>query len=132
MNPNQSTNPPPRPLRILLVEDNPDGRETLQRLLTLLGHEVTAAADGETGLRMGLDTRPDAAIIDINLPRMDGCEVAEGLRRRLGEAVRLIAYTAYNEAQGDRRCAAFNHWIKKPAELKGLISSLNRQGAGRF
>ncbi len=114
------------PLRILLVEDNPDGRETLQQLLTILGHDVTAVGDGEEGLSLGIETRPDVAIIDIDLPKMDGCQVAEGLRQTLGEAVRLIAYTAYKKEEMGRPCAAFNDWVMKPAELTGLLSRLER------
>ncbi len=60
------------PRRILLVEDNHDGRVSLQNLLSLHGHAVTAAADGEEGLRMGLETRPDVAILDIKMPKMGG------------------------------------------------------------
>ena len=118
------------PLRILLVEDNDDGRQSLQQLLTLLGYEVIAAADGEEGLSVGIETRHDVAIIDISLPKMDGCQVAEGLRQKLGEAVRLIAYTAYNEAEGGRRSAVFNAWVMKPAEIMGLLSCLDRKGTG--
>ena len=116
------------PLRILLVEDNAEGRESLQKLLILLGHEVMAVADGEGGLSLGLETRPDVAIIDIGLPQMDGRQVAEGLRRTLGAEVRLIAYTAYEEGEGGRRCAVFNDWVMKPAELMGLLSCLDRKG----
>jgi two-component system, sensor histidine kinase len=131
MQPTQPDSPPRAPLRILLVEDNPDGRETLQQLLSLLGHEVIAAGDGEEGLSLGIEKRPDVAIIDISLPKMDGREVAEGLRRILGEAVRLIAYTAYNEAEGGRRSAVFNDWVMKPAELMGLLSCLDRKVNGK-
>jgi DNA-binding response OmpR family regulator len=117
--------------RILLVEDNPDGRESLRQLLILHGHEVTAAADGEEGLRMGLDTRPEVAVIDINLPKMDGCQVAEGLRRGLGDAVTLIAYTACREREAGRGRDAFNDWVIKPVEVSELLSCLKAKGMGR-
>jgi two-component system, sensor histidine kinase len=119
------------PRRILLVEDNPDGRASLLDLLTLLGHSVTAAADGEAGLRMGLETRPEVAIIDINLPKMDGCQVAEHLRWALGDAVTLIAYTACNEREAGRRRDAFNDWVIKPVEVSELLSCLKAKGMGR-
>jgi CheY-like chemotaxis protein len=119
------------PRRILLVEDNPDGRESLRQLLILHGHEVTAAADGEEGLRMGLETRPEVAVIDINLPKMDGCQVAEGLRLGLGDAVTLIAYTACREREAGRGRDAFNDWVIKPVEVSALLSCLGRQGTDR-
>ncbi len=130
MEPNrQAANPPRTPLRILLVEDNPDGRQSLQQLLTLLGHEVIAAADGEEGLSAGVESRPDVAIIDINLPKMDGRQVAEGLRRALGDEVRLIAHTAQDEGYGGRRVAVFDDWVTKPAEILTLLSCLHRKDA---
>jgi CheY-like chemotaxis protein len=126
----QPARPVCAPLRVLLVEDNPDGRESLRQLLALLGHEVTTAADGEEGVNMGLETRPDVAIIDINLPKIGGRQVAERLRETLGEAVRLIAYTAYNEGDGGRRSAVFNDWVTKPA-LPKLLSCLERKKTSR-
>jgi two-component system, sensor histidine kinase len=125
------SHPAPPPLRVLLVEDNPDGRESLQLLLTLLGYKVTAAADGEEGLSVGVNMRPDVAIIDINLPDMDGRQVAQRLRQKLGEAVRLIAYTAYREGEGGRRIAVFDEWVTKPDELPVLLSCLeHKKGVG--
>jgi DNA-binding response OmpR family regulator len=123
----QPARPVCAPLRVLLVEDHPDGRESLRQLLTLLGYEVTTAADGEEGVTMGLETRPDVAIIDINLPKMGGRQVAERLRRTLGEAVALIAYTACDEGKVDRRGigTAFNDWVIKPGELPELLSRLD-------
>ena len=57
---------------ILVIEDNPDGRESLRLLLSLLGHKVDVAADGIEGVRKALAIRPDVALIDIGLPRLDG------------------------------------------------------------
>ena len=120
-------------LRILLVEDNPDGRESLRQLLTILGYEVTTAADGEDGVNMGLETRPDVVIIDINLPMMGGRQVAEQLRRTLGEAVTLIAYTACDEGNADPRGdgSAFNDWVTKPGELPELLAILESRRTRR-
>jgi CheY-like chemotaxis protein len=73
---------------------------------------------------VGMKMRPDVAIIDINLPKMDGRQVAEGLRHSLGEDVRLIAYTAYDESYAGRRGAAFNNWVTKPAGLPKLLPGL--------
>src|SRR6266478_5890377 len=73
--------------RILIVEDNADGRESLRLLLELLGHQVVAAEDGLQGLKMALAERPDVALIDIGLPGLDGYEVARRIRRVLGDEI---------------------------------------------
>src|SRR4051812_47189478 len=62
--------------RILVVEDNPDGREVLRTLLELLGHEVQTASDGVEGVAKALAFQPQMALIDIGLPRLDGYQVA--------------------------------------------------------
>ena len=60
--------------RILMVEDNADNRIIYGMLLTHLGHEVFEATDGETGVRMACELRPDVVLMDISLPRMSGWE----------------------------------------------------------
>src|SRR4051794_28769254 len=80
------------PRRVLIVEDYPDGREALRLLLTVLGHEVAVAADGIEGVRLAREVCPDAALVDIGLPGLDGYEVARQIRSHLGDAVLLIAY----------------------------------------
>ena len=64
-----------RPLRLVLVEDNPDIRETMSELLMVCGHDVTLAEDGAAGLELILKMRPDVALVDIGMPKMDGYQV---------------------------------------------------------
>jgi CheY-like chemotaxis protein len=118
--------------RVLIVEDNPDGRETLRRLLTLWGYEVEAAADGLEGLQRGLASAPAAAIIDINMPRLNGLAVARGLREALGPDVVLIAYTAYGDADTARRTAeaGFDTCLTKPSGLATLEQWLKARMGG--
>jgi len=113
----------------LLIEDNPDGRESLRMLLTLLGHQVDAAADGVEGLRKALETQPEIAIIDIGLPRMNGLQVARRIRAALGRDIVLIACTAYDRADiGDRVIeAGFDAHLVKPIELSELDPWLDGQ-----
>ena len=68
-------------IRVLLVEDNPDSRDMLQTILTLDGFQVEVAEDGQQGLDAILAQRPDVALIDIGLPKLDGYEVARRVRR---------------------------------------------------
>jgi signal transduction histidine kinase/DNA-binding response OmpR family regulator len=117
-------------LRILVIEDNPDIRETLKELLEICGHEVTLAADGRLGIAAadnGVDH--DVALIDIGLPGADGYEVARelaGLRQRLGHPRRLIAMTGYGQADDRRRAleAGFDAHLVKPVDPDTLTRLL--------
>src|SRR5438270_6448365 len=83
--------------KVLLVEDHRDGREMLQTLLSLLGYDVEAAADGLEGLRKALAWRPTVAVLDIGLPGLDGYELARRLRVAFHDHIFLIALTGYNQ-----------------------------------
>lgn len=66
--------------RILLIEDNPKNRYLVTFLLKSAGHEVVEALDGESGLQLARETRPDLILLDIQLPRKDGMAVLNDLR----------------------------------------------------
>jgi CheY-like chemotaxis protein len=112
---------------ILIVEDNPDGRETLQVLLGLMGHRPEAAADGAEGVALGLAIHPEVALIDIGLPRLDGYQVAQRLRAAFGEDILLVACTAYGGAADRQRAwdAGFDGYLVKPLDLDELARWLN-------
>lgn len=84
--------------RIVVVEDIEDARKMLVALLEADGYEVTSAADGEAGLQLIVGQRPDLAIVDIGLPKLDGYEVARRVRQEIpaGE-IRLVALTGYGQ-----------------------------------
>jgi two-component system, sensor histidine kinase len=108
--------------RVLVVEDNPDARESLRLLLGCWGHQVEVAADGASGVQKALDWRPDVAIVDIGLPRLDGYEVARRVRAGLSVKVRLIALTAYGSPEDHAWVLAsgFDHHLVKPADTEEL------------
>jgi CheY-like chemotaxis protein len=113
--------------RVLLVEDNPDGRETLRMLLRLWGHDVEVAKDGLGGVQKALDLKPDLAIVDIGLPFLDGYEVARRLRAAFGDKIFLIALTGYSRPQDQERAylAGFDVHMAKPADLDQLSRLLS-------
>lgn len=122
------TNVPPEVLRILVIEDNVDAAQSLADLLSLLGHQVRVAFDGERGVQAARDERPDVVISDIGLPgAIDGYGVAARLRA-LPECagVRLIALSGYVDAQSRERArqAGFDAHIAKPADLSALEAAL--------
>jgi signal transduction histidine kinase/ActR/RegA family two-component response regulator len=123
----------PRPagpgLRLVVVDDNVDVRESLAELLVLGGHLVEEAADGPQGLTRIISTRPDAALIDIGLPGFDGYELARRARRTLGNSLLLIAMTGYGQAEDNRRAfeAGFDSHITKPVSIEDVEAALRRR-----
>ena len=110
--------------RVLIVEDNDDSRVTLEKLLRLYGCEVMTAADGQSGLDGISRLRPDVAVVDIGLPRLDGYEVARRVRsERWGSRIKLIALTGYGRAE-DRVAvmqAGFDAHLVKPVNPTELV-----------
>jgi len=113
--------PAPARKRVLVVDDNVDAAQALAAYLRLAGHRVESALDGEAALRIAEVLRPDVAFIDLNMPRMDGAEVARRLRLTpWGRNARLVALTGMGQP-GDvtrTREAGFDEHLTKPAELK--------------
>jgi two-component system CheB/CheR fusion protein len=132
---NQATEPP-RPdgkLRIVLIEDNEDIRDTLEDLLRLEGHEVMAECEGIRGAATIVETAPDVAIVDVGLPGMDGYAVAKVVRAARGAAVRLIALTGYGRREDRMEAAAagFDRHLVKPIDHDMLMRVLAEIAAAR-
>jgi signal transduction histidine kinase len=107
--------------RVLVVDDNVDAAQTLAAYLRLDGHRVESALDGEAALRVAELLHPDVAFIDLNMPRMDGAEVARRLRLTpWGRNARLIALTGMGQQSDIARTreAGFDEHITKPADLQ--------------
>ena len=116
------------PLRIVVVEDNPDILETVRIVLIEWGHSVITAADGVSGLETILSTRPDVALIDIGLPRMNGYDIARAIRSQIADrGIRLIALTGYGQTTDRSRAseAGFDLHLLKPVAPDLLKSALS-------
>ncbi|MEW6268394.1 MAG: alpha/beta fold hydrolase [Thermodesulfobacteriota bacterium] len=116
--------------RILVVDDNVDAAESMALLLGLCGHVVRTAHDGPSGIQIAREFAPDAVLLDIGLPGMNGYEVAYEMRRepRLRGTI-LIALTGYGTSEDRARAlqAGFDHHLTKPVDpetLDSLIRSL--------
>jgi signal transduction histidine kinase/CheY-like chemotaxis protein len=124
-------------LRVVLVEDNADIRETLKDLLESRGYELHVAEDGNAGLAAILTHRPQVAFVDIGLPGLDGYTVARKVRASLQNTVRLVAMTGYGQPEDRQRAheAGFDEHVTKPLTLPVLEEVLLRasvpSGAGR-
>jgi PAS domain S-box-containing protein len=113
--------------RVLVVEDNPDARETLALLLESWGHHVEQASDGESALARAVAVALDVAVIDVGLPGMDGYAVAKRLRDTPPCAhVRLVALTGYSRPEDRRRAseAGFDAYLVKPVDPAQLARAL--------
>ena len=121
--------PAPRRRKVLVVEDNPDIRESLRLVLGLWGHQVVMAESGNEGLALALEEKPDVALIDIGLPGMSGYDVASQIRARAGaRGMRLVAMTGYGQPADRERAAAagFDHHLLKPVDAEVLNEVLSR------
>ena len=124
--------PAPAPLEagkpsVLLIEDNEDGREMMATMLAAFGYPVYQAADGLQGVSQAHACRPDAALVDIGLPGIDGYEVARRLRADAAtRAIRLIAVTGYGLPDDQRRVmeAGFDQHLVKPVQIERLLEAL--------
>ena len=114
---------------ILLIEDNPDARETLRLLLELDGHRVAAADTGENGIKLALERPFSVALIDIGLPDVDGYHVAQRIRASPGgDRIILVAFTGYGRPEGIRRAreAGFDAHLVKPVDPDALTKTLSQ------
>jgi CheY-like chemotaxis protein len=112
--------------RVLVVEDQPDCRHSLRVLLEIWGYAVDEAATGQEGLRKTLAWKPQAAVVDIGLPGLDGYEVARRVKQAPDNHTLLIALTAYGQPEDRQRAlqAGFAYHLTKPAdphELQRLL-----------
>lgn len=103
--------------KILVAEDNPSNRELFRELLESWGYEVIEAVDGEAALKAASEGDPDAVLLDIQMPLLDGYEVLRRLRQDPKLAhLRVMALTAF-AMRGDREKAlafGFNAYHSKP------------------
>jgi two-component system CheB/CheR fusion protein len=132
LTPEQLSPPPPPPkmakrtgpsLRVLVADDNVDMATSLAILLKKSGHDAQTAHDGPTALEAALDYRPDVALLDIGLPKLDGFEVAKRMRQQpFLQRVVLVAMTGYGKDSDRQRSqeAGFDHYLVKPTKFKNV------------
>jgi CheY-like chemotaxis protein len=116
--------------RVLVADDNEDAAETTADVLRLGGYEVTVVYDGKQAVELARVFQPDVAILDINMPVMDGYEAAAEIRREHTSPRRLllVALTGRSDQSDVERShqAGFDRHLNKPApatDLAVLIES---------
>jgi len=111
-----------RGARILVADDNRDAADSLQKLLSLSGHDVRVAYDGVEAMRVAGEFSPRVAILDIGMPGVNGYDVARALRGARGDDVALVALTGWGQEHDRARAleAGFDHHLTKPADARVL------------
>ena len=114
---------------ILIVDDYPDALDIWALYLRSLGYRVSTASDGEAALAQAERLLPDLIVLDLELPRLSGIDVAKRLRaNRDTQLIPLIAATGYSHrTQLDRaRDAGFDHIVIKPCDPDALVEEIER------
>lgn len=109
---------------ILIVEDNPANLKLAAMLLEKSGHAVLRAEDGETGVRLAREAKPDLMLIDIQMPGIDGLEATRQLRADPATArMKIVALTALAMKGDEERilAAGCNGYIAKPYRYQEFL-----------
>jgi CheY-like chemotaxis protein len=112
--------------RVLVVEDDPAGRDAIQLSLESDGHEVMLAEDGEAALALAAQSPPDLILLDMRLPVMDGWAFARAYAEQAGPRAPIVVVTASADAgraAAEVKAAAF---LAKPFDLQDLLDTVAR------
>ena len=112
---------------ILIVEDNSKHLKLFRDILTLRGHEILEAGDGEEGLAMARLHRPDVILVDIQIPHLNGLELARILKEKSDtRSIPLVAVTA-RAMKGDQEYfleQGFTGYISKPVDPRAFAEQV--------
>lgn len=125
--PEAESTPASSSLRILIVDDNRDGAESLAMMLRILGNETRVAYNGEDGVQLAEAYQPDVILFDIGLPKMNGYEACRVIRQQSwGQRPMVIAVTGWGQAEDRQRSknAGFDHHLVKPVDARVLLQLL--------
>jgi len=117
--------------KILVVDDNRDGANTMAMMLRLLGNEVTTAHDGLEAVAAAEAFRPDVILMDIGLPRMNGLDATRQIRsHQWGQGIAIVALTGWgqeNDREQSRQAGCKGHLVKpvEVATLRSLLEDLS-------
>ena len=112
-------------LRVLIADDDRDTVMTLGILLRSEGYDVRLAQDGKQAMSAALETRPDVALLDLEMPGYSGLQVAQELQRHYsGECPLLVAVTARTQYRQQAEISGFHHFVPKPYDPRALLALL--------
>ena len=119
----------PRPLRVLLAEDNPVNQRLMLKLLEKYGHSVAVTCNGREALAAWAAAAFDVVLMDVQMPEMTGFEATEAIRRAergTGRHTPIVAMTAHAMTGDRERCFAsgMDSYVAKPVRAQDLLDSL--------
>ena len=121
--------------RILVVDDNQDSARTLSMMLKLMGHDTATAFDGMEAIDVATEYKPDAVLLDIGLPKLNGYDVCRRLRQETaGRQMLIIALTGWGQDEDRSRSseAGFDHHLVKPVDVAVLEKLLANRHSSSF
>lgn len=113
--------------RILIIEDNPQNARMAKKLLEHAGHQVITADDGEGGMMKVMELQPDAVLIDLGLPDIDGQTLVAMLRQQPDlSQMSIIAFTAWPEGSAHEMARAYgcDGIITKPIDTRAFAGQV--------
>jgi len=113
--------------KVLIVDDEPDNIELLQRRLTRKGYETLGAASGEAGLKLAAAELPNLILMDIKMPGLDGLEATKRLKAEPSTAhIPVIALTAHARPEDRQNAldAGADEYESKPIDLPALLGKM--------
>ena len=113
-------------MRILVVDDNRDILELIQRVLLTYGYEVVIARDGLEALQQESHAQPDLVILDVNLPTLAGLEVGRRIKARSDVPILLLTVRAERADIERSRDAGADDHLPKPFDIAEFLSHINR------
>jgi CheY-like chemotaxis protein len=111
-------------MRVLVVDDNRDILELVQRVLRAEGHDVVIARDGLEALQQESATQPDFVVLDVNLPVMNGWEVCRRIKERRSVPVMLLTVRAERADIEESRAAGADHHLLKPFDIADFLEHI--------
>lgn len=118
------------PFRVVYAEDDEQTRAGLAQLLVQHGLAVHECSNGDEAAQLCSVFRPDAVLLDLSMPDVDGCEAARRIRKERGQATRLIALTGRGEESlRDAARAGFDEFLRKPISVTTLLGALRAPAA---
>jgi len=117
---------PLKKLSILYVEDNLETQRLIKQILELSANEVFVASDGEEGLALYQEKKPDIVLSDICMPKMDGLEMSREIKKIDSEQT-IALFTAFNDADYLKQASELKigTYMLKPFDRKQFFNSLN-------
>lgn len=114
--------------RILVADDNQDAADSLAQLLALMGYDAVAVYDGQQAVQACRELHPDLAILDVQMPVMDGCAAASRIREAGESPPRIAALTALRPNDEPLRSSGelFDSHLHKPLRFDELSELLER------